>query len=109
MQARCPVRKIRIGPPRKGLVVDDQYRAWIKKQPCVCCGSTRYIECAHVGMRGYGQKCSDYETLPLCGAHHVQGAESHHVLQKRFWLVWGLDRLKLIAKYNRQYEKEKAA
>lgn len=109
MTARCPVRKIRIGGPRRGLVIDNRYRAWIRRQPCACCGSTRYIECAHVGFRGYGQKCSDYETLPLCPAHHVQGPESHHVLQKKFWSTWGLNRTRLIAEYNQKYQQEIAA
>ena len=107
--ARCPVRRVRIGPPRRGLVIDESYKAWIRRQPCVCCGSRRYIECAHVGLRGHGQKCSDFETLPLCPTHHVQGPESHHALGKRFWLVWGLDRHKLIEELNERYRKEKAA
>lgn len=101
--ARCPVRKIRVGPPRKGLIVDDDYRKFIKTFPCICCGSRTWIECAHVGQRGSGQKCSDYETLPLCPAHHVQGPQAHHVLGKRFWSVWGLDRYALIEKFNRLY------
>jgi len=104
---RCPVRKIRVGPPRKGRVHDEEYLAWIRKQPCICCGTRRYVEAAHVGMRGLGMKCSDYEALPLCPAHHVQGPESQHVLQKRFWPHWGLDRLKLIAGFARRHEKEK--
>lgn len=102
MLARCPVRKVRIGQ-RKGQLVDDAYRAFIRTFPCVCCGSRKWIECAHVGARGIGQKCSDYETLPLCSAHHVQGPQSHHVLGKRFWIVWGLDRAALIAQYNELY------
>jgi hypothetical protein len=103
MFSRCPVRKVRVAP-RKGVVVDAAYRAFIRTLPCVCCGSRRYIECAHVGSRGLGQKCSDYETLPLCPAHHVQGPESHHALGKRFWVVWGLDRHALIARFNQEFE-----
>ena len=104
MFARCPVRKVRVGPPRKGLVVDEAYKAFIRKQACICCGTTRYVECAHVGRRGYGQKCSDRETLPLCSLHHVQGPESHHVLGRNFFSFWRLDRFELIAKFNRLYE-----
>lgn len=103
MISRCPIRKVRVGQPRKGLVIDDAYRAFIRSQPCICCGSRRYVECAHVGIRGMGQKCSDYDTLPLCSAHHVQGPESHHVLGRRFWTVWGLDRTSLIEKYQQEY------
>lgn len=103
MIARCPVRRVRPGPPRRGLVIDDAYRAFIRRQPCICCGSRKYIECAHVGLRGMGQKCSDYDTLPLCSWHHVQGPESHHVLGRRFWIVWGLDRHALIEKFNQEF------
>lgn len=103
MTPRCPVRRVRVGNPRRGLVLDARYLAWIRRQPCVCCGARRYIEAAHVGARGLGQKCSDYETLPLCGNHHVQGPESHHVLGKNFFGHWGLDRNALIEKLNRQY------
>jgi hypothetical protein len=103
MIARCPVRKVRVGQ-RKGQVVDDAYRAFIRRQACICCGSQKWIECAHVGPRGLGQKCSDYETLPLCPAHHLQGPQSHHVLGKRFWIIWRLDRFALIGRFNRMYE-----
>ena len=103
MLARCPVRRIRIGGPRRGLIVDDAYRAWIRRQACVCCGSRRYIECAHVGIRGLGVKSSDFETLPLCSSHHVQGPESHHALGRKFFEYWNLDRYALIAALNKRY------
>lgn len=106
--ARCPVRKVRIGPPRKGLVLDPQYLAFIRKQPCICCGTRKYVEAAHVGVRGLGARCSDREVLPLCSAHHVQGPEAQHVLGKSFWNHWGLDRSALISTFNEQYEQEKA-
>lgn len=107
--ARCPVRRVRVGGPRKGLIVDEQYKAWIRKQPCICCGTRRYVEAAHVGTRGLGMKCSDYETIPLCSWHHVQGPEAHHVLGKRFFEYWKIDRFKLIAGFNRRFEKETKA
>lgn len=109
MTARCPVRKIRNGPPRRGLVLDEKYLAWIRRQTCVCCHNRKYVEAAHVGARGLGQKCSDREALPLCSWHHVQGPESHHVLGKNFFEHFGLDRQALISKYNQRYEHEKAA
>jgi len=57
-----------------------------------------------VGVRGLGQKCSDYEAIPLCSYHHRVGNNSHHALGKKFWSHWGLDKDTLIAKYNRMYE-----
>lgn len=45
MIARCPVRRTRIGPPRRGRIRDEMYLAWIRKQPCICCG--KRAEAAH--------------------------------------------------------------
>jgi hypothetical protein len=105
---RMPVRKMRIGPPRKGLVIDEAYLRWIRKLPCICCGTLRYVEAAHVGRRGLGQKCSDREALPICEKHHRTGPEAAHVLGRKFWAVWGLDRYRLIEEHNREYEQERS-
>lgn len=102
--ARCPVRKVRVGPHRRGLVVDEAYLRFIRKLPCLVCGRLKYVEAAHVGMRGLGQKCSDRECLPLCSWHHIHGPESHHVLGRKFFEFHKLDRLKLIADLNEMYE-----
>ena len=108
MKQRLPVRKMRIGPPRRGLVIDEAYLAFIRKLPCIVCGAVRYVEAAHVGARGLGQKCSDREALPMCPAHHRTGPDAYHVLGgKSFWKVWGLDRFRLIEEHNRQYEELK--
>jgi len=104
--------------PRRGPAVDADYREWIRTFGCVVCWGRltqpiesvpRNIECAHVGERGFGQKCSDYETVPLCAHHHRINADSHHVLGKRFWEVHKLDRDALIAQLNSMYEKPKEA
>jgi hypothetical protein len=106
MPSRLPVRKMRIGPPRKGLVLDESYLAFIRKLPCVVCGSLKWIEAAHVGARGLSQRCSDRQTLPLCPAHHRTGPQAAHVLGRKFWTVWGLDRYRLIAEHNELYERQ---
>lgn len=68
---------------------------------------TSPTECAHVGKRGLGQKCPDRETIPLCGgAHHREGPESHHKMQKRFEAHWGIDFASLITQLNARYESE---
>ena len=106
--------------PRRGPVVDPKYRAFVRTFPCVACfgglmadedfGPLEAVlqgsrtECAHVGLRGLSQRCSDRETLPLCRAeHHQHGPESHHKLGKRFWAFHGLDRPALIAEANQRY------
>lgn len=104
MRPRLPIRKIRIGPPRKGPTQDEAYLAWIRKLPCICCGTLRFVEAAHVGRRGLGQKCDDRESLPLCAKHHRTGPDAAHVLQRKFWDHHNLDRHFLVAEYNRQYE-----
>jgi hypothetical protein len=51
---------------------------WVKTQPCVArnqdprypCGGV--VEADHAGRRGMGQKCTDYETIPICTDHHRQ-------------------------------------
>jgi Protein of unknown function (DUF968) len=86
--------------PKHDLLRNGSYLRWIRSLPCCICGGTRFIEAAHVGERGMGQKCSDFETLPLCADHHRMGPLSHHVLGRKFWIVWGIDRFKLIRKYN---------
>ena len=104
MTGRYPVRKIRIGPPRRGLVIDEAYLAWIRKLPCICCGTIFRVEAAHVGRRGLGQKCSDREALPICEKHHRTGPQAIHVLGRNWWKVWGLSRHQLVLEYNRRYE-----
>jgi hypothetical protein len=61
-------------------------------------------EAAHVGIRGMGQKCSDWEAIPLCACHHRTGEFAHHVIGKRFWVKWRLDRFEVIRKYRDLYE-----
>jgi hypothetical protein len=59
------------------------YLAWIRTQPCVVCGRTGWIEAAHTGLRGLGQKSSDYSAIPLCAVHHRTGKDSYHRLGAR--------------------------
>ncbi len=133
--ARSPVPKKRKGK-RRGPLRDPKYRAYIRKIPCLVCWPDFWLdvavhisrgefgwsptfmpgtvqktptECAHVGKRGLGQKCSDYETLPLCAEHHRTGPESHHVLGKAFWAHHGLDKEVVIAELQRLYSLERKA
>ncbi len=67
-------------------------------------GSPVITEAAHIGDRGMSQKCSDAETIPLCGEHHRTGKDSHHRLGKKFWAHWGIDKKKLLAELQEAYE-----
>lgn len=108
--------------PRRGPARDADYLDWIRRLPCVCCtlnwpvnsdlalaivegaeyGNTR-SEAAHVGERGLGQKCSDYETIPLCGNHHRVNPVSHHRVPRGFWIFFGIDREDLIIRLRMLY------
>lgn len=89
---------------------DEEYLDWIRSLPCCICVlyKSRQLtrtEAAHVGERGFGQKCPDRETLPMCGGlHHREGPHSHHKLGRRFFVLHALDRDVLIAELNSAYD-----
>jgi hypothetical protein len=99
---------------------DPEYLKWIRSLPCVCCQSWEDVcqnpgphwqgaaptEAAHVGERGLSQRAPDRTAIPLCVAHHREGKESAHKLQKQFWNHWGIDRDKLIAELVSRFEEE---
>ncbi len=103
--------------PRRGVVSDPQFRAFVRTFGCVVCFGALVrdcgwppvqhsrTECAHIGIRGLSQKCSDFDSAPLCAIeHHQVGPTSHHVLGKRFWAFHGLDRRAIIAELGRLYK-----
>ena len=57
---------------------DRNYLRWIRRFPCVGCGSCRWIEAMHVGPHGIGQKASDFDALPGCPACHRTGPKALH-------------------------------
>lgn len=79
---------------------NKSYLEWIRWQPCCAChpqahklkGAARIGagEIAHHYGRtgkGTGQKCSDYETVPICFVHHD---EVHHKGRRRFENRYGI-------------------
>ena len=58
--------------------VDLKYRAFIRQWPCIGCGSRRWVEFAHTGLRGLGQKADDKDGLPVCAACHRTGPKALH-------------------------------
>ncbi len=110
MIQRTPIRKKRPGV-RRGQVIDHKYRAFIRSLGCIVCRDTvphnaqsSRTEVAHIGERGLGQKCSDYETVPLCAGHHRIRHDSHHQAGKAFWVLHKLDRDQTIAALRKLYE-----
>jgi len=69
-------------------------------------------ECAHVGQTGKGmrQKCSDYETIPLCGWHHTISFTSYHRMDggpKAFLKFYSIKIKTLFRKLRAQYAAER--
>lgn len=82
-------------------VRNPKYLAWIRTQPCLVCGSTRWIEAAHTGPHGLGQKSPDSSAVPLCGKHHRTGNDSYHRLGPRtFAKVHNLDLVAIVRRLN---------
>ena len=105
---RTPVKKRRTGKPRRGPARDLLYLDFVRDHPCLVCSDQKTpTEAAHVGARGLIQKCSDYQTVPLCAEHHRTGKDAHHRLGRNFFKHWGLDvsnvTLELRARYLVEY------
>ena len=80
--------QIRPGPLYQSAkpVRDPEYRRFIKRLPCVACLKTWWIDPAHTGPHGTGQKACDLTCIPLCRRCHDlydanphQFAERHHL------------------------------
>jgi hypothetical protein len=60
-------------------VRDPAYRRFIRSLPCAACGKSRFIDCAHTGPHGLGQKASDLDCIGLCArsCHHEFDADPY--------------------------------
>ncbi len=136
-QNAAQFRKLRRAQGRIKGVQPERSKAFldfVRMHPCVCCQrkcrecvSRKYptgcigrgecvgvpVEAAHVGHTGKGMrvKCSDYETVPLCGQHHRLGKDSHHKLTKpgEFERVHGINLKEIWTELRRVWEAERAA
>jgi len=53
------------------------YRKFVAGFPCCACGQNWWIDPAHTGPRGRGQKASDLDCIPLCRKCHEQYHQGH--------------------------------
>jgi hypothetical protein len=84
---------------------DKTRLAWIHTLGCIVPECPRLdIEADHVGARGYGQRCGDHETLPVCTVHHRTGKDARHVLGRKFWEHHGIDRATLLVQHDELYQ-----
>jgi hypothetical protein len=83
----------------------DEYKWFIRQQPCCICGDDVHVEAAHIRYSapevdkdetGMGRKADDRWTLPLCGRHH---REQHTMNEREFWASHQIDPVKLALKY----------
>lgn len=93
---------------------DKLYLAFVRRQPCMICATSRGVEAAHVragypeaGWRSTGmqEKPSDRRTLPLCREHHREGPKAQHAAnERRWWEAHGVYPPDACAGFERQYE-----
>lgn len=60
--------------PKRIRWMDDKYLAWVKTQPCECCGMPS-DDAHHLigwGQGGMGTKAHDIFAIPLCRKHHTE-------------------------------------
>jgi len=50
-----------------------------------CEGRVTVHHCIGAEWRGMGQKASDFETIPLCCAHHQHSRNAIHLMGKKPW------------------------
>ncbi len=53
------------------------YRKFVSQFPCCACGQNWWIDPAHTGPRGRGQKASDLDVIPLCRKCHDEYHKGH--------------------------------
>jgi len=80
---------------------NPRYLQWIRTLPCSVCRTTRWVEAAHTGPHGLGQKSSDLSAIPLCVKHHRAGNDSYHRLgPRKFGEVHQLNVRAIVARLN---------
>ncbi len=82
--------------PRSTL--NHAYRKFITGQPCTVCGQNWWIDPAHTGNRGRGQKSSDLSCIPLCRKHH----DEYHQGHADFLIRHGIDLVQTIQDLQRR-------
>jgi len=91
---------------------DFTYLSWIASQQCVVCASQHKLQLSrsyahHAGQRAFGRRADDRTAIPLCWRHHDRlSSISIHTLGKRFWEVYGLERVTVIQEHQERYEAE---
>lgn len=81
---------------------DEDYKAFIRGQPCIICGCRSEHHHEPLNGRGVGEKGPDNESLPLCFTHHI--AERHRWGRETFFNRYGIDWRELVNYYQKLYK-----
>lgn len=93
---------------------DNVYLAWIRRLPCVACGSRERVEAAHIragypsagwAPTGMQQKPDDARVASLCASCHREGPDAQHRSNERaWWSARGIDPPDLCAALRKAFE-----
>ncbi len=85
-----------LGPKRekrkRGTKAGLDHMARVKMLPCVICNAHPPNDAHHVYHgRFENEKASDFETIPLCKAHHQDGPDAIHRIKTTWGERYGMD------------------
>lgn len=79
-------------PTRGAIAAGKRHMRRVAQLPCICCGRPGPNEVHHVISGRFGQRrSSDFETIPLCPAHHRLGPLAIHSSKRAWESEWGMD------------------
>lgn len=85
---------------REKPVRNPPYMRFVKRFPCVACGSSWSVDPCHTGAHALGTKGSDLDVLPLCRTCHA----AYDAGPAAFVARYQLDVPALIYKFNQAWE-----
>lgn len=100
------------GKASRGRERDNGYLAFLRRQPCACCGHPAPSDAAHIRMgspalgklpTGMQVKPSDKYAVPLNRACHMT---QHTMSEARFWSERRLDPFDIAARLYAQYQEQ---
>jgi len=81
------------------------YLGFVRRHPCCACGSERWVEAAHTGPRGLGQKSDDLQCVPLCAkCHRIESRCLHLVGPGVFQLERSVCFTVIVLRLNAEFE-----
>lgn len=89
---RKPPLGQKVGNPKNGTAAGRAHMGRVKMLPCVVCNAPPPSDAHHVIHGRYGgRKASDFETIPLCKAHHMDGPDAIHNGKRTWGERFGMD------------------